>query len=284
LHNLKAPADEQGIGRKENGVCAVANKGRESRIDLAAGARLHDLDLQTNRARSGFHVSQCGFRLCVGRIHKYRHANGCRHQLTQECKPLSHQFVKKIIDTCHVAARPGEAGNKTKPYWVVANIENNGDRRGCRFGRQRRMDTSGRDDRGDLTANQFIREGRQSIKLIPGPTVFDGNVLALDIAALFETQTECAKQVRVRVERCAVEKSNHRHRRLLRARRERPRRRPAEQRDERAPLHSITSSASNWIALGTSRSSALAVCMLMTNSNLLDCMTGRSAGFVPLRI
>jgi hypothetical protein len=34
------------------------------------------------------------------------------------------------------------------------------------------------------------------------------------------------------------------HRRLLRARRERPRRRAAEQRDERAPLHhSITSSA-----------------------------------------
>jgi hypothetical protein len=40
-----------------------------------------------------------------------------------------------------------------------------------------------------------------------------------------------------------MEKSNYRHR-LLRARRERPRhRRAADQRDERAPLHSITSSA-----------------------------------------
>jgi hypothetical protein len=48
--------------------------------------------------------------------------------------------------------------------------------------------------------------------------------------------------------------------------------------------YSMTSSASNWIALGTSMPSALAVCRLMTNSNLLDCATGRSAGLAPLRI
>jgi hypothetical protein len=48
--------------------------------------------------------------------------------------------------------------------------------------------------------------------------------------------------------------------------------------------HSITSSASNWIELGTSMPSALAVCMLITNSNLVDCKTGRSAGLAPLRI
>ena len=35
---------------------------------------------------------------------------------------------------------------------------------------------------------------------------------------------------------------------------------------------------------GTSMPSSLAVCALMTNSNLLDCKTGRSAGFAPLRI
>jgi hypothetical protein len=51
----------------------------------------------------------------------------------------------------------------------------------------------------------------------------------------------------------------------------------------RCVTHSITS-ASNWIELGTSRPSALAVCRLMTNSNLVDCKTGRSAGFAPLRI
>src|SRR5262249_60788367 len=73
--------------------------------------------------------------------------------------------------------------------------------------------------------------------------------------------------------------------RLLCPRRERPRRHAAEQRDElAAAAHSITSSASNCIELGTSIPSALAVCRLMTNSNLVDRTTGRSAGFASLGI
>jgi hypothetical protein len=72
---------------------------------------------------------------------------------------------------------------------------------------------------------------------------------------------------------------------LLRARRDRPRRRAAEKRDELAPPdHSITSSARASSVGGTWRPSVLAVCMLMTSSNLVDCTTGRSAGFAPLRM
>src|SRR5262249_22590330 len=71
---------------------------------------------------------------------------------------------------------------------------------------------------------------------------------------------------------------------LLRARRERPRRRAAEQRDEIAPLHSITSSARARSVGGISRPNALAVLRLMTNSYLVGSMTGRSAGLAPLRI
>jgi hypothetical protein len=62
------------------------------------------------------------------------------------------------------------------------------------------------------------------------------------------------------------------------------RRRAAKQRDERAPLHSITSSARASSLSGTSRLSALAVLRLSTSSNLVDCTTGRSAGFSPLRM
>src|SRR5215470_1316159 len=75
------------------------------------------------------------------------------------------------------------------------------------------------------------------------------------------------------------------HRRLLRPRRERPRSRSAEQRDELAPPHhSITSSARASSVGGTSRPSALAVLRLMTKSNLVGCSTGISAGFAPCRI
>src|SRR5262249_7301710 len=75
---------------------------------------------------------------------------------------------------------------------------------------------------------------------------------------------------------------------LLPARRERPGRRPAEQRDELAPLHLrahwITSSARPRSDSGIVSPSALAVLRLMISSTLVACWTGRSAGFSPLSI
>jgi hypothetical protein len=83
----------------------------------------------------------------------------------------------------------------------------------------------------------------------------------------------------------AMKKSDHRHRRLLRARRERPRRcRTAEKCNELAARHSITSSATASSWSGTSRPRALAVFRLSTSSNSVGCTTGNSAGLVPLRI
>src|SRR5262245_8521347 len=83
-----------------------------------------------------------------------------------------------------------------------------------------------------------------------------------------------------------AKESNGGHlRRLLRAGRERPRRRrAAKQRDELAPSHSITSSARPSSGSGTVRPSALAVFILMVSWNFVTCWTGRSAGFSPLRM
>src|SRR6516164_2801707 len=96
-----------------------------------------------------------------------------------------------------------------------------------------RMDTSHRGNHGKLAPNQFTSECRQLIKLVLGPAVFDCDVLALDQAAVLEALTKCAEQMRVGGGRCAVEEADDRHRRLLRARRERPSsRQAAEKRDE----------------------------------------------------
>jgi hypothetical protein len=57
-----------------------------------------------------------------------------------------------------------------------------------------------------------------------------------------------------------------------------------EQRDELATLHSITSSARASEIGETSNPKVLAVFRLTTNSNLVPCWTGKSAGFAPLRI
>ena len=69
-----------------------------------------------------------------------------------------------------------------------------------------------------------------------GPALLNRDVLALDVAGLLETVPERGHEPTESGRGSAVEKPNHRHRRLLRARRERPpRRRAAEQRDELAP-------------------------------------------------
>src|SRR5262245_2835008 len=68
------------------------------------------------------------------------------------------------------------------------------------------------------------------------------------------------------------------------ARRERPPRHAAEQRDELAAGHSITSSAVASSVGGTVRPSSLAVARLMTSSNFDACITNRSAGLAPLKM
>ena len=192
--------------------------------------------MQSHGAGSRFHVSQRGLRTPgIGRIDEHSHAGGSGHQLTQELQPLCCQLGADKIDSCQVAAGPGEAGDKTQPHRVFTGAEDDRDRRGCRFGRECRSDASGRGDHSNLPANQVGRQRRQPIELTLGPAVFDCQVLALDKACVFEALAECAQTVRERVRRCAAEESNHRLRWLLCARRERPRdRRAAEQRDELA--------------------------------------------------
>jgi hypothetical protein len=64
----------------------------------------------------------------------------------------------------------------------------------------------------------------------------------------------------------------------------RPRGRAAEQRDELAAFHSITSLARASSFSGIVRPSALAVVRLMTRSNSVGCSTGMSPGLAPRSI
>src|SRR4029077_21097056 len=122
------------------------------------------------------------------------------------------------------------------------------------------------------------------MELIFRRAVFDGDILALDEASFLEALAERGYQVAGVGKRRTAENPDPRHRRLLRACRERPRCRASKQPDERATLHSITSSARASSVGGTVRPSALAVVRLMTRSNLVGCSTGMSPGFTPRRI
>src|SRR5262245_66159946 len=88
-----------------------------------------------------------------------------------------------------------------------------------------------------LSADKIGRQTRQSIIVTFRPAVFDKHIAAFDIARFGQALAEDSRQVRIFPRRRAIEKPNHRHRRLLRARSKRPRgRRAAEKRDEWAAL------------------------------------------------
>jgi hypothetical protein len=73
------------------------------------------------------------------------------------------------------------------------------------------------------TAFAVIREAIRKEGMAFCPAVLDRRVLTLDVARFLQALAERAHVRRISLWRCAVKKSDDRHRRLLRARRERPR-------------------------------------------------------------
>ena len=80
------------------------------------------------------------------------------------------------------------------------------------------------------------------------PVVFDRYVLAFDIAGFFKAFAERAHTVRCGIRGPAVYEPDHWQRRLLRPRRQRPRRRPTKPRDELPPSHPSSPQAALWTA------------------------------------
>src|SRR5262249_47664592 len=145
---------------------------------------------------------------------------------------------------------------------------------------------SHRDDDIDLEPDELGGDLGEAFAASLPPAILDRDVAAFDPAEFVQPLHKGGDRLADHRRRGpAKEPDSWQLRRLLRARRERPRGRAAEQRDERATAaHSTTSSATTCKVSGTVRPSVLAVLGLIANSNLVDCTTGRSAGFSPLRI
>src|SRR5262249_23944278 len=110
----------------------------------------------------------------------------------------------------------------------------------------------------------------QSIVLVLCPAILDRRGLALDIAAFPQAAQECGQKVSPADRRGAAQQPDDWHR-LLCTRRQRPCRRTADERDEVAALHSITSSASGSSLSGMVRPSALAVLRFRNIWTFVDC-------------
>src|SRR5262249_31508242 len=135
--------------------------------------------------------------------------------------------------------------------------------------------------------NEFLRDSLHRLH-VGCPANVDPDVAALRPPELPESLPECGDEG---LSFPVALGKRHQHAdaphpfALLRARRERPRNCCGpEERDEVAAVHSITSSARASSFAGTSKPSVLAVLRLRINSIFVVCVTGRSAGFSPLRM
>jgi hypothetical protein len=78
-------------------------------------------------------------------------------------------------------------------------------------------------DNSHLALDKLGHQSRQPIELILSPPILNHNVAAIDETRIAKALTECRHEMDAGLERAIVEKPDYRHRRLLRARRERPR-------------------------------------------------------------
>src|SRR5262249_33806515 len=222
--------------------------------------------------------------VCSGRIFGIEHdhqATRTRNKLAQKLEAFSSEISRLNGQASHVATRAGQACNKSGANRVRRYCKDDRDRGRRLLGSGNRATC--RQDDIHLQANKLGRQVGEAPAVPLGPTIFEGERASITPAEFIQT---LGKHGKVRLPRGRRRHAQYADRRpILRARRERPRRcHAAEQRDEIAAVHSITSSARASSLSGTERPNALAVATLMTNSNFSICSTGKSAGVVPLRI
>ena len=186
------------------------------------------------------------------------------------------------VEAGDVAARAGEAGCEPGSDEVVADGDD-GDRRRLVMGRERRR-IPRRDQDVDAGRQKLGDQRRYPLRLSFGIALIEHKIAAENVSPIDKALPQAAAGDEFVVGRPDPDEADPRNLRLLRSRRERPRGSKAHEPDERAPPHSITSSAPASNIGGISIPSALAVLRLTIVLNLVACSIGMSPGFAPLRI
>src|SRR5262249_38210034 len=135
-----------------------------------------------------------------------------------------------------VAAWLVKTFHQAKVNRIASRDENDWNGRRCCLSRAgRRNSATGCNDHRHLAANQVPCQRWELIVVTQRPAKIDLHILSIEIAEFAQPALERDYDSHGIVWRSTAEEPDHRHCRLLRACRERPRRRAAEQRDEFAP-------------------------------------------------
>src|SRR5215468_3033964 len=172
----------------------------------------------------------------------------------------------------------GQAIDDTRAYRISHGREHDGQSAAEMLQSCHGYGAAGQDDVG-REREQFRGIFCAPVGVVLGPADVDPHITSNIPAQFLQALVErCKSILTFRVVRSPVHEDTNSPRTfwLLRPRCERPRCRAAEQRDELAPSHSITSSAMASSDGGTVRPSILAVSTLMASSSFDDCTTGSS--------
>src|SRR5262245_16608584 len=219
----------------------------------------------------------------IGRLLEDCNPSGFGYDLLQYFQPLHRQFRRQEREPRRVAARARQTADHAAFKRIGRRSHDDRDALRCALRGADRSGAANYDDI-DLRPQQAADQRGYRVDIIPIMAKLVGNIAPFDITEVAHPAHEfLAEWIVVGGSRPDVP-DTRRLARLLRGRHVRPRGRAAEQRDEIATLHSITSSARASTDEGISMPSALAVLRLITNSYLVGACTGSSAGFSPLRM
>src|SRR5262249_31102332 len=229
-------AGEQWAADDHERASAGLDDACEGSIEFAFTPGGHRHNFLSDGAACVLHVARLDDRLRAIWINQCGSDTGTGNHLRIHLQPVRADPVGEERQAGQVAAGPVKAGYKTHYYWVAADHEHDRGGRGSAAERFHRWRVAY--DHRHVATDYVGRQGRQLIQLIVRPPLLDRYVLALYESRLAQALEESCHDVRKRLGRCATEKPDHRHRRLLRARRERPRNsRAADKRDELATFH-----------------------------------------------
>src|SRR5262245_18411186 len=151
------------------------------------------------------------------------------HQL----QPLRPQLCVYACRTGRVAARPVQARDEPNLHRVGPYCEYDWNGRRRRFRCQRRSSATSSYKHRNLILSQLRSKLRQSVRLCP--SIFDLDVLAVYVACRAERLSERTDTEGIGFSRIDRENADHRYRRLLGPRHDRPRRQAADRPNEPTP-------------------------------------------------
>src|SRR6516162_972099 len=166
-----------------------------------------------------------------------RHAGEAGNGVLEYLESLAAQVRPKVGKARNIATRPGKTSDKASAN-RIGILRHDNRYRGSRFLGVTRGCRALSDDHAYPQTDQFVCKRAETVGLSFRKSILNGNILPNNVSQVAQPTLEGVSAGYHRGARVDAQKSNRDFIGcLLRARRERPRRRAADQRDELAALH-----------------------------------------------